>query len=410
MNHHSPSPHNHAHHKPSAPKKEAQLDFWTYVKNPKIRPVIYGVTNRQNDPWYAKLNDLLLDHQSLALKDKSRFFHSLKLLVNSGVQFIRALEMLSERTKHVRFSRILKTIAYDMEHNGMAFSEAIQKYPPIFSQSEVKMIYSGELTGKIDKTLESIATQLQKNIELEMKVRSALMYPATVMVAIVLAGAAVMLFIVPKLSGLFNEFGAELPFATKLLVGMSNFMVSFWWLLLFMAMATYFGFTNWRRSEEGKRKWDRLMVTLPIVSPIVNHIQTVRISSNFATLMESGIPLNKALRVLAEIVPNSVISDALFNIEVEVRKGSPLHESFLRQEVLDPVIGEMVEVGEKTGQIAPVLKKLGEQYDLEVEAQLKNLSTVIEPLIILVVGLAVVFMMFAVLTPIFQMQQLFSTT
>ena len=380
------------------------------MKNPKQREVIYGLTDRRTDHYLIKINDWLLDHQPFNLKEKARFFHSLKLLVNSGVQFTRALEMLADRTQHVRFSRILKTVAYDMQQNGLSFSGAIQKHPTIFSASEVKMVYSGELTGKINATLEAIATQLQKNIELEMRVKSALMYPATVVAAIFLAGAAVMFFIVPKLTSLFAELGGQLPLSTRILMGMSEALVNYWWLILFFLVASVTWFLQWKNSEEGKRSWHRFILNFAPTKALVSNIQVTKISLNFATLLSAGIPLSKALRVLGEIVPNRIVSDDLFNIEVKVRNGVPLHQSFLEAENIDSVVGEILEVGEKTGHMAEVLQKLGDQYDLEVEAQLKNLSTIIEPIIILFVGIAVAFLIFAVLMPILNLQDLFAAT
>lgn len=387
----------------------ATPSVWDLIKNPKQREVIYGLTDRRNDHWALKINDALVDHTPFPLKDKTRFFNSLKLLVNSGVQFTRSLEMLSNRSPHVRFSRVLSTIAYDMEHNGLSFSSAMQKHPQVFSTSEVKMVYSGELTGKINQTLEAIATQLQKNIELEMKVRSALIYPATVIVAVILAGAVVMLFIIPRLTKLFTEFGASLPLPTRILMASSDFLVHYWWLVLFLVAAVYLWFTQWKQSEEGQRRWHQFVLEFPVIKNLVSNIQTTKIAQNFSTLLSAGIPLNKALRVLGEIIPNRIIGDQIFEIEVKVRNGKSLHKSFAEAAYLDPVIGEIMEVGEKTGHMAECLKKLGDQYDTEVEAQLKNLSTIIEPIILLVVGAAVAFMIFAVLMPVFSLQDLFAS-
>lgn len=388
-------------------KKYKPLDL---LKNPKQREVIYGLTDRRKDYWLVKTNDYLLDNQPFNLKDKARFFHSLKLLVNSGVQFTRALEMLAARTQHVRFSRVLQTVAYDMQQNGFSFSGAMQKHSAIFSQSEVKMVYSGELTGKINATLEAIATQLQKNIELEMRVKSALMYPATVVAAIFLAGAAVMFFIVPKLTALFSELGGELPLSTRILMGTSDLLVSYWWLLLFVIAGVFTWFVQWKNSEDGRLVWHQFILDFRPTKELVGNIQVTKISQNFATLMAAGIPLSKALRVLGEIIPNRIIGNSIFDIEIKVRNGAPLYQSFLEANKIDSVIGQILEVGEKTGHMAEVLQKLGDQYDLEVEAQLKNLSTIIEPIIILFVGMAVAFLIFAVLMPIFGLQDLFAST
>lgn len=395
-------------------KEQAQAeldrsDLWGYVSDPKKRTVIYGLTNRLDDPWFLRINDYFIDELTpVSPKQKSRFFHSLKLLVLSGVQFIRAMRMLSERTDNVHFARILNTITYDMEHNGMSFSESIQKYPKVFDQSEVKMIYSGELTGKIEESLESLAVQLQKNIELKMRVRGALMYPITVIVALLLASVAVMVFIVPKLMGLFETLGGNLPLSTQILITLSNFMVNFWWLVIALLALGVTLFINWKQSDDGRLKWDGMVLEFPVISSLVQNIQTVRISQNFAALMASGIPVNKALIVLSEVIPNRVIGQAISAIELKVRKGATLHESFAAQPELDSVLSEIIEVGEKSGHISEVLNKLGDQYEQEVDAQLKNLSTILEPLIMAVVACGVIFLLFAVMTPIFQMNELFS--
>lgn len=381
----------------------------TVVKNPKKRSIIYGVTDRRDDHWLVKLNDFVIDAQGVKGKDKARFFHSLKLLFASGVQFTRALQMLSKRTTNLRMSRVLDTICYDMEQNGMSFSKSLEKHPRVFNPSEVKMIYSGELTGKIENTLQSIATQMQKNLELQMRIRSALMYPITVVAAVILATVVVMIFIVPRLTSLFAEAGATLPLATQVLIFMSDFTRQFWWLLLAGAVGIGFAFRNWLNTEEGKLRFDSWVIQAPLISGMVNNIQTVRICQNFATLMRSGIPLNKALIVLSDIMPNRKIGHAIASIEIDLRSGMKLHKAFAAQKILDPVLPEIIEVGETTGSIAEVLQKLGDQYEFEVDAQLKNLSKVIEPIIIVVVGVAVVFMILAVLTPIFQMQEIFSS-
>lgn len=383
---------------------------WTVLQRPKSRPVIYGVTDRRDDHWLVRLNDYLIDMQSIKPKDKSRFFHSLRLLFASGVQFTRALKMLSQRSNSPRLSRVLNSISYDMEQQGLSFSKALEKYPRIFSNSEVKMIYSGELTGKIENTLDAMAVQMQKNIELQMRIKSALMYPITVIGAVMLASIVVMVFIVPRLTAVFVEAGAQLPVVTQILIFMSDFTRDYWWLELTFFIGGAFGFHNWVKTPAGKMTWDGWLLRAPGISTMVSNIETVRLCQNFSTLVTSGIPLNKALLVLSEIMPNRVVGRAVQNIEFDLRSGMKLYEAFAKQPELDPVLSEILEVGESTGSISEVLGKLGDQYEFEVDAQLSNLSKLIEPIIILVVGGAVIFMILAVLTPIFQMQEIFSSS
>lgn len=389
------------------PHTSSQIKTW--ILKPKSRKVIYGVTDRTDDPWYLKINEAFVDHGRIKPKEKSLFFNSLKLLVNSGVSFTRALTMLGERTQNVRLSRVCATMVYDMEHSGKSFSQAMSKYPNVFEKSEIKMVYSGELTGKIESTLDSIATQLQKSIELEMRVKSALMYPATVFGAIVLAGVIVMLFVIPRFTKLFAQFGNDLPWMTKILVGTSDLFQNYWWLLLTLGIAGSLLMKSWLQSYEGKRLVDGYLLRAPLIGPLVNNIQTVRIAQNFSTLMKAGIPVNKALKVLGEIMKNSIVGEAIFSAEMKIRKGTKLHEAFQSEPNIDRVVPEILSVGEQTGQISEVMEKLGTQYQMEVDSQLKNLTTIIEPLVIILVGGAVVFMSMAIMLPIFQLQDLFAT-
>ena len=400
--------------KPASPSMMSPAEKFSFTQlfqilsKPKLRRVIYGITNRIHDPVLLQINDFIIDHSSISLKEKNLLFHSLQLLVGSGVKFTKSLKMLSERTQNIRLSRILDTVVYDMENQGLSFSAALQKYP-VFSNSEIKMIYSGEITGNIEDSLQTIATQLQKSIELQIQVKNALTYPLVVFFAIFLAGVVVVMFIVPKFIGLFSEFGSSLPWSTKLLMQTSDFFIHFWWLIFMALIGAVFAFKKWTTSPDGKITWDRFLLKIPIFAPIINNIQTVRITNNFSCLMQSGIPVSKALRILSEIIPNAAITESIENIEINVREGMAIHKSFRQETILDPVISEIIDVGEQTGRIPEVLGKLGSQYELEVESQLKNLTTLIEPLVIIVVGAAVVFMAMAIMTPIFQMQELFTT-
>ncbi len=378
-------------------------------KKHKNEIVIYGVTDNRNASLLVKINNYLIDISSVDDKEKKVFFHSLSLLVKSGVRLTRSIQMLSERSRNLRFKRVLATIVHDIESGGLSFSAALQKYPNVFKNSEIKMIYSGEISGKVEETLSSIARQLQKDLELKIRVRSALVYPATVLTAIFVAGVVVMIFVVPKFQVLFTDLGGELPLATKILIGSSDFLVNFWWAFFTLILGGALIFRNWVNSPKGKLRWDMFLLEIPIFSTLIQNIQVVRISNNFSTLLHSGVPMLKALQILSDIMPNAVIRDTLFEIKTEVQKGVALHKSFSSKPILDPILGEIIEIGEKSGHVNEILEKTGAQYEMEVDEQLKNLTTMLEPLIIVLVGGAVVFMAMAIMTPIFKIQDLFST-
>lgn len=372
------------------------------------RKIIYGVTDRSKDSFGDKVNDFLIDNSPVTKKEKMIFFNSLKLLVTSGVSFIKSIKMLSDRSKNQRLTRILNTIEYDMLNSGMKFSDAMSKYPRVFSNSEVKMIYSGEISGRLEEVLDAVSTRIQKNIEMEIRVRSALMYPITVFIAIILAATVVMLFVVPKFEAMFSSFGSDLPIATRIMIGMSNFMQNYWWFLLLILMSGWAVFQNWKNSESGKYEWDEFLLNLPGIGRLISDIQTAKIAGNFSTLLSSGIPIAKAIHVLSDIIDNDVISQSLLRIEHVVRQGRQVHEGFAEEKAIDSILSEVIEIGEESGSIPEVLQKVGMQYDLEVDAQLKNISSMIEPIVILIVGGAVVFMAMAIMTPIMKMQSLFA--
>lgn len=373
------------------------------------REVIYGVTHRAHDPWYIALNEWWTDHHKITDKEKDYFYSSLGLLVRAGLKFTKALRLIVKRARSERMKRIVRTIAYDMENKGMSFSSAMSKYPQVFETSEVKMVYSGEVTGNLEQTLDAIADQIQKNLHLRMQVRSALMYPLVVVAAIIGAIIIVVQLVVPGLAGMFYEFGADLPFFTKVLLGLSGFTTRYWWLVLALLVIGWGMFNGWKNTREGRRIWDKWWLTAPLLAPIINNIQTVRIAGNLSTLLMSGVPVPKALHILGEMVSSSVVSDSLFNVEYRVIKGDRLFACFQEDENFDEVLGEVIEVGEKGGQVPEVLKRTAEQYQMELDSQLKNLMTILEPVIILVVGAAVALLAIAILVPMLQLTTLFST-
>lgn len=378
-----------------------------FEKKKAPKKVIYGVTDRSDLPFLEQVNEFLIDHSPVKTKEKALFFNSFQLMVSSGIRLTQALDMLARRMRNQRLKRILYTVRYDMTERGTSLSAAMQKYPRVFQPAEIKMVYSGELTGKMEDVLDTIAKRIQKNLELDARIRNALMYPATVLGAIVLASVVVLTFVVPRFETLFADFGADLPFATKFLLNSSTFVRESWWLIATIIVAGIFLFRNWVRSEDGRRQWDGMLLKMPLIHSLVNNIQTTRIAGNFSTMMRAGIPVIKALRILSEVVTNRVVGDAILEAEHQVRRGKQVHEGF-QQDVFDPVLGEVIEVGEQSGSIPEILEKTAAQYQMEVDAQLRNLTTLIEPIVIILVGGAVLFMAFAILTPIFKMQQMFA--
>ena len=383
-------------------------DFFSKMGRLSSRAVVYGVTDRRDDPLWLRIYDFFVDQADITFKEKGLFFRSLYILVNSGMRSARAIEMLAEKNKNLHFSRVLNTIAYEMMNQGAAFSKVMQKYPATFSGYEINMVKAGEMSGKMRDSLRSIATDLQKYIELKASMRSALLYPVTVFIAVILAIVVIMIFVIPKFKEMFADFDIDLPIYTQVLLNISDFFVGFWWLVLLVVFTLWQLFQNWKSTEVGKYEWDSFLLRMPVFSTLINNIQTVHVSRNLSALLFAGVPVNKALEVLSGIVENSVISKSLLVIDQKVRSGATLHQAFLDESCMDPILGEVIEVGEQGGSTAEVLGQVGAQYEVEVDHQMKNMTTLLEPIVVLVVGIVVAFMALAILSPIFELQNAFS--
>ncbi|MCB9809467.1 type II secretion system F family protein [Candidatus Peribacteria bacterium] len=377
--------------------------------SPKDPRVIYGVTNRQGAGLFTQVDDWLINQSRVSLKEKAQLYSSLRLLVGSGVRFVRAVEMLADRSRNPRLQRILWTVAHDMQERGMRFSQAIAKYPEIFSEAEIKVLYAGEYAGKVEDSLSSLAQQSDKTLQLNRRVRSALMYPLTVLIAIVLAIAVVMLFVVPQFEDLFSQFGADLPPATQFMIAASSFVTQWWWAVLLGLLILWGVFSQWRASESGGRTWGKFLLELPVVRTVLQNIETTRIAQNLSTLLSSGVPVEKSLEILSGILPSPVSREAIRQVQRDVQAGVEMHQSFRAQPYLDPILAEVIEVGAQGGQIPEILHKTGDQYEQEVDAQLQNISGLIEPVVLVAVAAIVVFMAMAIMTPIFQLQNLIAT-
>ena len=376
-------------------------------RNSKYNKVfVYGVTDNSKLPFYERWNDYLLDISPISDKEKNLVFNSLKLLVSSGMGFVRALEMIAKRHKNQRFARILYTISYDMNH-GLSFSKSLKKYPQVFQQSEIKNLYAGELSGHIEDSLHNVVHQLDKDIKLSRQISSALMYPFTALFAVLLAVFVIFIFVIPKFQKMFDDIGSELPVSTQLLISLSENVRAYWVLWLISFVMIYLVFKAWKESEIGKIKYDGILLELPIFGYLIRDVQTLRITSQLGTLLLSHVPLQKSIHILGQIIPNAVMSSAIFEVERKLKAGEVLSDIIEGQELFDPVLAEVIRVGERTGKTGEVLKRLGNQYEIEMDNQFKNITSLIEPIVLVLVGGVVVFLAIAIMSPIFKIQEAF---
>lgn len=335
-------------------------------------------------------------------KDRVIFTRQLGTMVKSGLPIVQALHILAEQTSNKRFSEIILDLAATVEGGG-TFSAALQKYPNQFDRVYVNLVKSGEASGHLEEILERLAIQQEKSYRLAGKVRGAMMYPAFVMVAMLGAGIMMMIVVIPPLKAIFMDAGAELPFATRALIAMSDSLLAFWYLYIIGTIGLVFAARRFLKSEGGKGIMDRFKLKAPIFGNLFQKIYISRLTRTLASLTGGGVPILRALDIVGESVGNGVYEKALKQAAKEVEAGVPLSQPLRANAAFPPMVPQMVSVGEQTGNMDGVLTKLADFYEEEVDNIVKNLSTLMEPILMVVMGIGVGGLLVAILMPIYNL-------
>lgn len=358
-----------------------------------------------------KLNAWLTDHvHRIPFVQKIFFLDHLRTMIHASLSIVEALEILGKEVGNKRFRRILVAVKDGVE-KGQSLSSVLSKYPKIFPSMYVKMIESGELSGKLDETLGHIVTQMKKTHALASTIRGAMIYPAVIVTA--MGGIAVMMatVVLPKLVGIFKEFNTVLPLPTRILIAVTDFVSTPLYLALviivFLAAVTGF-LTLLKRSSAFRRCIHAVNLRLPIMGPVVKQINLARFSLTLSSLLKSTIPIVDAVDITADTCTNVLYQEALHETAKKIKTGEPL-SALLRQtpKIFPPMVTEMVMVGERSGQVDSLLTELSEFYSAEVDKTMKNFATIIEPVIIILLGIGVGGLAVSVIMPMYTLVQNF---
>ncbi|MFC1652074.1 type II secretion system F family protein, partial [Patescibacteria group bacterium] len=292
--------------------------------------------------------------------------------------------------------------ARDIE-GGLSFSEALKKYPDIFPEIYINMIKVGESSGELDKALNELATQQEKDYELLAKIRSALAYPAFIFASLIVVGTVMVIFVMPQLSGLFEDAGEDLPFVTKFLIGFSNFVQNFWWVVALLILLLGIGLYYYIKTPAGRSNWDLFKIKVPVVGGMLKKIYIARFSGMLQTLERSGIPIVKALLIASNSITNVHYKKALEKAAKDVENGVPLGTSLARHPYFPNLVIQMIKVGEKTGKLDEVLDKMEEFYRREVDVTAKTFSSLIEPVLMVIIGIVIGVVVASVILPIYNL-------
>lgn len=340
----------------------------------------------------------------VTVKEQVIFARQLSVMISANVPIVRALRIMVRQTTNVHFKMILSDVLDEVD-GGAKLSAAMSRYPQVFNNFFVSMIRSGETTGKLDEVLVYLADQREKDYGIISRVRGAFIYPAVVLFAVVAVGFVMVVFVLPKLLEVFAEGGAELPLSTRILIAVSNFAKNQWYVVILAVIAVIVGFVLWRRTESGKRILDIVKLKIPIGGKIFTMIYLTRFSRTLSTLLTSGVPISNALAITAEVVGNYTYREIVEKTIKEVEDGNSITTVFVKSKAVPLMLSQMMSVGEQSGRLDQVLIKVAQFYENELDALVRNLVALIEPVILLVMGVGVGFMVSSILLPIYNISE-----
>jgi type IV pilus assembly protein PilC len=351
--------------------------------------------------------DILAPFKGIKLADLVVFSRQLATMINAGLPIVRALYVLSEQTENPKLKDVVVAVRKDVEA-GLSLSEALEKHPDAFSRLYVEMVKAGEVGGILDGVLLRLADQLEREQDLRRKVKGAMAYPIMVFVIAILAASFMLIFIVPVFAGLFQDLGGTLPLPTRICMFISDILTSFWGVLVYAGMAlAVVMFLRWKKSERGRKVWGRAVLRIPAkIGDVVRKVTLARFARTLATLSAAGVPILQAIEITATSSGNWVVEKALLKSRDAVREGIPMYKPLESEPIFPPMVTRMMAVGEETGDIDGMLTKIAEFYESEVDAAVKALTSIIEPIMIVVVGSIVGAIVISMYLPLFYIYEL----
>ncbi len=339
----------------------------------------------------------------VSFKDKMMLAKNLQVMIGAGVSLPNALKTLAEQTKSRKLKKILLEIAQDVI-KGKSFSESLSRYPNVFSELFCSMVKIGEESGTLEENLAVLSRQMRREYELGSKIKGALMYPAVIILAMVGIGIMMLIVVVPKLSETFRELEIELPLTTKLVIGFGNFLADKWYLVALFFIIMFFLGRLALKTKQGKKIVSILAIRTPIVSQLIKKTNSAYTVRTLSSLLSAGVPLVRSLEIIADTLGNFYFKKAIRDSLEQVRKGSKLSEALKPYANLYSVsVIQMIRVGEETGETSDVLAKLGDFFEEEVTNTTKNLASIIEPILMLLIGGVVGFFAISMIQPMYSM-------
>ncbi len=335
-------------------------------------------------------------------RDVVIFTRQFATMINAGLPLVQALDILAQQTENKVLAEVTRQVVYDVE-SGQTLADALRKHPKAFSDLYVNMVAAGEAGGILDTILQRLAEFLEKNDAIIRKVKGAMVYPGVIMSVAVIAVAVLLIFVIPTFQTMFASVQLELPLPTRIVIGMSHLLTSYWWLILGAIGLTIFGITRYYKTPGGRLQIDSLLLKMPVLGDVLRKSAVSRFTRTLGTLVSSGVSILDGLEITARTAGNMVIHNAVMESRQSIAGGDTIAAPLQRSKVFPPMVISMIAVGEQTGGLDEMLSKIADFYDEEVDAAVGTLLSLMEPVMIVVLGVIVGGMVVAMYLPIFDM-------
>jgi type IV pilus assembly protein PilC len=334
--------------------------------------------------------------------DITNFTRQISTMINAGLPINEALLILRAQSAGA-MQKIAAQILTDVE-GGESLSTAMSRHPKVFSPTYISLVKSGEAGGVLSSVLARLADSLERQREFQGRVKGALIYPAIIVVGMLIVGLIMMIFVIPKMLSLYEEFEAELPLMTKVLIAISGFISRFWLIFIVIIVVAVYGLKIYKNTEKGRKQVDGLILKIPLIGELNQQVLLAELTSTLSLMVSSGVSILEGLNISAGVVKNSVMSDALKDSAKMVEKGFPVAYSFAKHPEAFPfIVSQMVAVGEETGKLDEVLQKVSHVFETESNQKVKTLTAAVEPLVLILLGLGVAFLVIAIILPIYNL-------
>lgn len=368
----------------------------------KLADLSYHILTIRETKGRAGLQDWFNGIQRVKLRDLVMFSRQFATMIDAGLSVVKCLDILQKQTRNPKMKDVIGEVKRDVG-GGMSLTEALQKHPRIFSPLYVNMIRSAETAGILDQVLDRLSTFLEKEQETRNKIKAAMMYPAVVFCFALLMLVALLFFVLPKFKGIFETMGLELPLTTRLLLNSSEYMRTYWYIALVVLVGAVVLIKTLTRTDKGKHAIDAAKLRLPVFGDLILKTSVSRFARTFGTLISSGVPVLRALDIVAETAGNRVISDTVLRARASIKEGEKISTPLFGSKIFPVMVTQMIAVGEETGRLDQMLVKVSNFYDEEVDSTLKSLTSLIEPLMIVGLGFIVGFIAVSVISPIYSL-------